>query len=132
MKHERSCAVCKKPLREEQMSSAVSEARDWAKWLVQRESRGPGDIENAMRRLEARYGIPFSTFWGLRYRPPKDIYVGAYERLRDAYLVEHEKQQRLLRHETEITKAKSGVSTAFARAGAAFGRAADAVDGAED
>lgn len=124
--------MCKKPLREEQMSSAVSEARDWAKWLVQRESRGPGDIENAMRRLEARYGIPFSTFWGLRYRPPKDILVSTFEQLRDAYLAEHEKHQRLLRHETEITKAKSGMSSAFARAGAALGRAADALDGEDD
>lgn len=111
------------------MTSAVSEARDWAKWLVQRESRGPGDLDNAMRRLEARYDIPFSIFWALRYRPPKDIYVGAYRRLRDAYLAEHEKQQRLLRHETDITRAKSGISSAFARAGAALGRAADALDG---
>lgn len=124
--------MCKKPLHEEQMTSAVSEAREWAKWLVQRETRGPGDLENAMRRLEARYGVPFSTLWALRYRPPKDIFVGVYEALRDAYLAEHEKQERLLRHEREITEAKSRISSAFVRAGAAIARAADVLEREDD
>jgi hypothetical protein len=123
--HEEGYVVRKKPLREEQMTSAVSEARDWAKWLVQRETRGPGDLDNAMRRLEARYGIPFSTLWSLRYRPPKDIFVSTYQLLGAAYLVEHEKHQRLLKHETEITKAKS-------RLGSAVVRAASALAGEED
>ena len=108
--------MSKKPLRVEQMTTAVSEAREWAKWLVQRETRGPGDLENAMRRIEARYGISFSTLWSLRYRPPKDIFVSTYELLRSAYLAEHEKQERLLRHEREITKAKSRIGAALVRA----------------
>jgi hypothetical protein len=123
--HERGSEVSKKPLREKQMTSAVGEAKDWAKWLVQRETRGPGDLENAMRRLEARYGISFSTLWALRYRPPKDIFVSTYELLRSAYLAEHEKHERLLRHEREITKAKS-------RIGAALVRAASSLAGEED
>lgn len=117
--------MSKKPLREEQMTSAVSEAKDWAKWLVQRESRGPGDLENAMRRLEARYGISFSTFWGLRYRPPKDIFVSTYEQLRSAYLAEHEKHERLLKHEREITKAKSRVGAALVRAASSLAGESD-------
>ena len=90
------------------MTIAVAHARDWASKLIQRESRGPGDIENAMRRLEARYGIPWRTFWALRYRPPTDIFVSVYERLGAAYLNECERQERILRHELEITKAKAG------------------------
>lgn len=112
--------MCKKTLREEQMTSAVSEARDWAKWLVQRESRGPGDLENAMRRIEARYGIPFSTLWSLRYRPPKDIFVSTFERLHAAYVAENERHQRLLKHEQEITKAKSRIASALVRAASAL------------
>ena len=84
----------------------VGNARDWANELVRRESRGPGDYENAMRRLENRYGIPWQTFWRLRHRPPKDIFVSIYVRLQAAYQNECERQMRLLRHEIEIAKAK--------------------------
>jgi hypothetical protein len=90
------------------MTAAVANARDWASKLVQRESRGPGDTENAMRRLESRYGISWRTFWALRYRPPTDVFVSVYERLGAAYQVECERQERLMRHECEITKAKTG------------------------
>lgn len=92
------------------MTAAVSAARDWATKLVAGESRGSGDTENAMRRLEARYGIPWRTFWTLRYRPPSDLFVSVYERLGAAYQSECERQERLLRHEIEITKIKAGAS----------------------
>lgn len=55
------------------VDSAANMARD----LVQREARGPGDLENAMRRIEARYGVPYATLWSLRYRKPKDIMASA-------------------------------------------------------
>jgi len=74
----------------------------------------------AMRRIEARYGISFSTLWSLRYRPPKDIFVSTYELLRYAYLAEHEKHERLIRHELEITKAKSRIGAAVVRAAASL------------
>ena len=97
------------------MSGAVCEARGWANALVQRESRGPGDTENAMRRLEARYGVPFSTLWILRYRPPKDIYVGVYERLKAAYLAETEKQIKALQHDAELVRAATQAAENNAR-----------------
>lgn len=88
----------------------VNEAAGWARTLTQRESRGPGDIENAWRRLEARYGVPATTFWSLRYRKPKDVLASVYFRLRDAYEAECARQMRLLQHELTITKAKAGTS----------------------
>jgi hypothetical protein len=56
----------------QRMSDAayVDEAADWARRLTQAEARGPGDIENAWRRLETRYGVSFHTWWALRYRKP--------------------------------------------------------------
>lgn len=94
------------------MSDAyISDARRWASELVQRESRGHGDQENAMRRLEARYGIPWRTLHNLKYRPPTDIFVSVYMRLRAAYLSECERQMRLLNHEIEIAKAKGLADT---------------------
>lgn len=84
----------------------VSNAQEWANELVRRESRGPGDYENAMRRLESRYGIPWQTFWRLRHGRLKDVYVSIYVRLQAAYQAECERQMRLLAHEIEIAKAK--------------------------
>lgn len=106
----------------QKVSDAVASAQMWARSLVQRESRGPGDLKNAMRRVSQRYGIDYSILYSLRYRPPNDILVGTYERLRNAYESECERQERLLRHEREITKAKTII-------GAALARAADAVAG---
>lgn len=90
--------------KDEPMSEA-DQAQTWANDLVRRETRGPGDMPNAMRRLEQRYGIPWRTFWELRYRPPQDVLHGVWERLRQAHLAECDRQMRLLKHEIEITKA---------------------------
>ncbi len=87
-------------------ATGVSDARTWANELVRRESRGPGDMENAMRRLENRYGVPWRTFWTLRYRPPTDVFVSVYLKLKSAYEAECHRQERLLAHERLITTAK--------------------------
>lgn len=97
-------------LREGQMSEAayVEDAAQIARSLVARESRGPGDTENAMRRLEARYGVPFNAWWSLRYRKPKAIVAGLYARIKAAHAAECERHLRRLAIELEITKAVSG------------------------
>lgn len=105
----------------QKVSDAVASAQMWARSLVQRESRGPGDLKNAMRRVSQRYGIDYSILYSLRYRPPNDILVGTYERLRNAYESECERQERLLRHEREITKAKTIIGAALARAADSMG-----------
>jgi hypothetical protein len=94
--------------------TGIADAKTWANELVRRESRGPGDMENAMRRLEARYGISWRTFWTLRYRSPDDVFVGVYLKLKQAYEAECARQERLLRHEREITKAKAKAFAAVA------------------
>lgn len=86
--------------------SGVTEAQMWASHMVLRESRGPGDTENAMRRLENRYGIPWRTFWNLRYRPPADILVGVWRQLHSAYEQECSRQERLLAHERHVAEAQ--------------------------
>jgi hypothetical protein len=88
----------------------VDEAADWARRLTHAEARGPGDIENAWRRLETRYGVSFHTWWALRYRKPKDIAASVYFRMRAAYEDACERQARSLAHELAITKAKAGAS----------------------
>lgn len=99
-----------KDLRKGPMSDCayVDEAATWARDMERRETRGHGDRENAWRRLEARYGIPWRTFWALRYRKPASITIGLYVRLQAAYRAECERQMKRLEHELEITKAKAG------------------------
>lgn len=83
----------------------VAAARDMASALVQREARGPGDLDNAMRRIEQRYGVPYGLLWSLRYRPPKDIVAGAWQTLTNAYRAECERHARRLEHEIQTMKA---------------------------
>jgi hypothetical protein len=68
--------MAKKFLRSGQVSDAgiyVEEAARWARSLVHSEARGPGDHENAMRRVARRLHVPFNTLWRLHYRKPKTI-----------------------------------------------------------
>lgn len=86
----------------------VERASEWAKALTQRESRGPGDLENAWRRLEARYGISVRTFWSLRYRRPNEIAASIFYRLHAAYQAECERQMRRLEHDLSIARQIAG------------------------
>lgn len=123
--------MCKKFLRDSQMSDAVyvEQASGWARALVRRESQGPGDTENAMRRIEARYGVPFAALWALRYRHPKGVLASIYFRLHAAYQHECERQMRLLRHELEITRQTAGADrAAVAAAQAVVGETESALE----
>src|SRR6185437_14642892 len=104
----------KKNLTDRQMSDAayVEQAAKWSRDLSLMRSRGPGDLENAMRSVEREYGIDYWTQWTLRYRPNrlKDIGVSIYLRLQSAWEAERQRQMRRLQHEIEITKAKAGAS----------------------
>lgn len=97
----------------EKRVSLVEQAQDMAGQMVRRESRGNGDLENAMRRLEQRWGIPWRVFWSLKYRPPRDVMGEVYLKLKLAYEAECERQERLVRHERDITAAKGGFAAAL-------------------
>lgn len=98
--------------------SGLTEAREWANAMVMREMRSPGDMENAMHRLEHRYGIPWRTFWSLRYRAPADVLVGVWRQLKAAYELECERQERLLAHERHVAETKVLAAETLLRASA--------------
>jgi hypothetical protein len=100
--------VSKTSLRREQSVSEtyVHEAQRWASALLEREHRGPGDtLDAAMWRAEQKWGIDHSTFWALRYRPPREMFVSVYMRLRQAYEMECVRQEARLQHELMLAKA---------------------------
>lgn len=88
--------------------STVDMAAGWADRLVKFESRGPGDLDGAMRRVARRHGLNYTLFWKLRYRRPKDVMASAFFTLRDAYRAECARQQGRLADELELTKAVAG------------------------
>jgi hypothetical protein len=114
--HERDLQVFKKSLREDRMSDVayLDQAERWSKDLTRMRSRGPGDVENAMRSIEREYGVDYWTLWRLRYRRSalRDIGVSAYMRLKAAYQAECERQMRKLQHEIEITEQVAGADAA--------------------
>ncbi len=102
----------------------LDEAERWSKDLTRMRSRGPGDLENAMRSIEREYGVDYWTLWRLRYRRSavRDIGVSAYMRLKAAYQAECERQMRKLKHEIEITEQIAGAdATAVVAAKALVG-----------
>lgn len=117
----------KKPLRERQMSDValVERAASWADALLKLESRGPGDLDNAMRRLARKTGVSYATFWKLRYRRPKDVFASVYFSLLAAYEAEHKRQLERLTHELELTRAIAGADCRAVRSAEALVAAAN-------
>lgn len=110
---------------------AVKEASEWARTLIQRETRGFGDHDNAIRRLCHRHdGLTPSLLSNLLYRPPKDLMVSKYIALQTAFINECDRHERAIRHEREIAATKSLAAKAFVGVGSALSSAADAADGA--
>ena len=112
--------MCKSSLRVEQMNPTafVDHTVDLNRALVNGECRGPGDLENAMRRVEQRWGIPFAVSWALRYRKPKTIAADIYARHVQAVETFRETQLRRLENERANTKASNKLAAYFIRAAA--------------
>lgn len=84
------------------------QAADWVSDLIRLESRGPGDTENAMRRLSSRHGIEYGQLWSLRYRKPRRIWADIYGAIRAARDAEIRKQIGRLEHDLEISRQVAG------------------------
>jgi hypothetical protein len=91
--------------RNETPPMSVDAATEYVRTMVQRESRGPGDIDNAMTRLEARYGLPFWSLWHLRKGRAKTVEASLLARIKGAYLDMCAKQAGNLLHEIEMEAA---------------------------
>jgi hypothetical protein len=84
---------------------SVEAATEYVRTMVQRESRGPGDLDNAMSRIEARYGLPFWTLWHLRKGRAKGVEASMLARIRAAYLDMCRRQASNLLHEIGVEAA---------------------------
>lgn len=100
----------------------VEHAAEMARSLIQREARGPGDTDNAMRRVADEYGVPYTDLWKLRYRKPKRIYADVLLALANAFEAQREAQLKRLEHERAITKVKGRLSSYLVAASDALAR----------
>ena len=100
----------------------LDQAAVWSKDLTRMKSRGPGDIENAMRQIEREYGVDYGFLWSLRYRRERlrIISVSVYESIRAAYRAECERQMRKLEHDIKRTEEITGPDTRAVRAAKAL------------
>ena len=88
----------------------LDQAATWSKDLTRMKARGPGDTENAMRRIEREYGIDYGFLWSLRYRRErlKIISLSVYEGIRAAYRAECAAQMRKLENDIKRTEEIAG------------------------
>ena len=100
----------------------LDQAATWSKDLTRMKARGPGDTENAMRRIEREYGVDYGFLWSLRYRRDRlrTISISVYEGIRAAYRAECAAQMRKLEHEIVRTEEIAGADSAAVRAAKAL------------
>ncbi len=117
------------------MSAAI--ASDYVRQMIHRESRGPGDCENAMQRLEARYGIGFWQLDHLRKNKAKTCEVGLYARIKAAFadhcgrqaarLLEEAKTAQAVDSREDVAAIQREIEALVARLAAAKGKTERAV-----
>lgn len=83
---------------------STAEATRYVREMVSREARGPGDFENAMGRIEAKYGIGFWTLHHLRRGAAKTVDVNLFQRIKMAFIDHCEGQAKRLLHEASTAR----------------------------
>lgn len=84
---------------------SATAATELVRKMIHTESNGPGDAENAMRRIAERYGIGFWTQDHLRKKRAKSVDGTVLGRIRGAYIDMLERQMSRLASELAVEKA---------------------------
>lgn len=90
------------------MSTAV--ATEYLRKMVERETAGNGDVENAVKRLSRKYGLSFWQIMHLRAGRAKSITVDAFASIRRAYLDYCEAEIRALQIEIQRDQERHGTN----------------------
>lgn len=85
--------------------SSAEVASGFVRRMVETETRGWGDQDNALSRLEARYGLPFWSLQNLRMGRAKTVEASLFNRIKAAFVDHCGKQAARLLHEAQIAKA---------------------------
>jgi hypothetical protein len=88
------------------MSTAV--AYEYVRKMVERETAGNGDVENAVRRIARRSGLSFWQLMHIRAGRAKVMTVEAFTSIRKAYLDYCEAEVQALQEEIRLDREKYG------------------------
>ena len=97
--------TCKETQHSEQKMSSAELAGGYVRRMVENETRGWGDTENALSRLEIKYGLPFWTLNNLRTGRAKTVEATLYEKIRSAFADQCARHAARLLHEAEVAMA---------------------------
>jgi hypothetical protein len=89
--------------KEHEMSSAEV-ASGYVRRMVENETRGWGDQDNALTRLEAKYGLPFWTLQNLRTGRAKTVEASLFNRIKAAFVDQCGRHATRLLHEAEMAR----------------------------
>lgn len=82
----------------------ASEASGFVRRMVENETRGWGDTDNALTRLEAKYGLSFWTLHNLRTGRAKTVEASLFNRIKAAFVDQCGRHAARLLHEAEMAK----------------------------
>jgi hypothetical protein len=88
------------------MSTAI--AFEYVRKMVERETAGNGDVENAVRRLARRHGLSFWQLMHIRAGRAKVMTIEAFTSIRKAYLDYCEAEVRALQDEIKRDRERYG------------------------
>ena len=84
--------------------SSAQVASGYVRRMVENETRGWGDQDNALSRLEAKYGLPFWTLQNLRTGRAKTVEASLFNRIKAAFVDQCGRHAARLLHEAEMAK----------------------------
>jgi hypothetical protein len=90
---------------QERKMSSAQVASGYVRRMVENETRGWGDTDNALNRLEAKYGLPFWTLQNLRTGRAKTVEASLFNRIKAAFVDQCGRHAARLLHEAEMAKA---------------------------
>lgn len=96
--------TCRESKHQVHEMSSAEVATGYVRRMIEYETRGWGDMDNALDRLEVRYALPRWTLNNLRTGRAKSVEAGLFARIRAAYLDLCERQIEKLQHEIAIEK----------------------------
>ncbi len=96
--------TCTKTQHQEREMSTAEVASGYVRRMVENETRGWGDQDNALTRLEARYGLPFWSLQNLRTGRAKTVEASLFNRIKSAFVDHCGKHAARLLHDAEMAK----------------------------
>lgn len=84
--------------------SSCETATTFVRRMVENETRGWGDTDSALSRLEAKYGLPFWTLQNLRTGRAKTVEATLFNRIKAAFVDQCGRHAARLLHEAELAK----------------------------